>query len=60
MNKSKSQPKEIIYEDNLWKVVFVKGGMYILLPKWKCQIYRWELKGGAYAITVPIVGQKYE
>ncbi len=47
--------KNIVFEDENYKIVLVKGGLYILIPKFRCTIDRWELEGGPYAIASPII-----
>lgn len=45
----------VTFKDKYWKIVFINGRLYQLIPQFKCKIKRWEMNGGAYAISLPII-----
>ncbi len=53
MEKLKSG--SVIFKDKYWKIVFIAGGLFQLIPLFKCKIKKWEMNGGSYAISLPII-----
>lgn len=55
MKEKVSGSSQVTFEDDNWKIVLVGKGLYLLLPKYKCKIERWELEGSTHAIVTPII-----